>query len=162
MIFIIFSKLGLPTWAQWNVLLVVHNLPSNWLKPKKDKKKKKCNLCRREEPWKRQDGGTSTACAPPAKPPTFLLFTIWIKVFINEFCLPHVGDLMRVWFGSDLDKGLGVLSITAGAGLCLEMIYFSLDTSLMRKETWVTIATWDYQRWIYLFNFELRYYYINY
>ncbi len=24
---------------------------------------------------------------------------------------------MRVWFGSDSDKGLGVLSITAGAGI---------------------------------------------
>ncbi len=155
MIFIIFSTLGLPTWAQWNVLLVVHNLPGNWLKPKKDQKKKLISggACRREEPWKRQDGCTSTACAPPTKPPTFLLFTIWIKVLINEFCLPHVGDLMRVCFGSDwvFCQLLQVrVSNRTRAGLCLRCYIFLVATSLMRKQTWVTIATWDYQRWIYL------------
>ncbi len=29
---------------------------------------------------------------------------------------------------------------------------FLVDTSLMRKQTCVTIATWDYQRWIKLFS----------
>ncbi len=54
-------------------LLVVNNLPGNWLKPTKIY----LNFLPREEPWKRQDFGCmSTACAPPAKPPTFLLFTI--------------------------------------------------------------------------------------
>lgn len=63
--------------------------------------------------------------------PNGLLLVLHEK--INEFCLPHVEDLMRVQFGSQFlckwvgfgcgiklallsDNGLGVLLITAGAG----------------------------------------------
>ncbi len=42
-----------------------HNLPGNWLKPKKDDYYYYLSLAAScsEEPWKRQDGCTSTACA---------------------------------------------------------------------------------------------------
>ncbi len=145
-----FSTLGLTTWALWNVLLVVNNLPGNWLKPENIFFFISGGACS-EEPWKWQDGCTSTTCAPPAKPPTFLLFTIWIKVLINEFCLPHVGDLMRVWFSrigcSDNYCGCGYQTGPVQDSRCY---IFLVATSLMRKQTWVTIVTWDYQRWIYL------------
>ncbi len=59
---------------------------------------------------------------------------------------------MRVWFGSD--NGLGVLSITAGAGIKQD----PCRTTNLSDHSNLGLSEMD----LFMFNFELRYYYINY